>query len=352
MATNPAAPTLGVDEHGQLPLPWLGDALQRAKALTRAHALLAHGPAGSGHLEFAWLWAQHLLCEEPGQAPCGRCTGCHLVRVRAHPDLLVVLPAALRDSFGWEPDEVGAKTRSDAKPSRDIRIAQVRHAIDWARQTPGRGRGKVLVLHPADALNGPAGNALLKTLEEPPASLRLMLTSVDPEQLLPTVRSRCQRLPLPLPPPDQAQAWLAAQGVADPACLLALAGGSPLEALALSGEGIDAAWVAALPRAMLAGDARALQGRPVPRVVELLSKLAHDAMASSVGGVPRFFPGSSVVPAADHAAWSAWQRALVRTSRHDGHPWHAPLLIESLVTQASTVWPAPAPGRAGRGTAR
>lgn len=327
-------------------MPWLAEALERAHALKQAHAVLVHGPAGAGHLEFALLLAQHRLCEAPGNAPCGACTSCHLVRSRAHPDLLVVVPDALRTQLGWTADADGAATTPDAKASREVRVLQIRQAIVWGQTSTGRGRGKVLVLHPADAMNAVAANALLKTLEEPPGQLRMVLTSVDPERLLPTVRSRCQRLALGLPALAVARSWLVAQGVGQPDAVLALAGGSPIEALALVDEGIDADWCAALPGRVASGDAALLRGRTVPRVIELLGKLAHDAIAVAAGSLPRYFPAGSVPEHADAVAWSRWLTTLMRSARHDEHPWNAPLLVESLVTQAAALWPAAA-GRAG-----
>jgi len=342
---------IGMAADGQLPLPWMADALLRSAAMAGAHALLIHGPAGAGHLEFALLVAQAALCEVPGAhaagRPCGRCASCHLVATRVHPDLLLVLPDALRVQLGWVDDEDSKLNKAEAKPSRELRVEQVRQAIAWSQQTSGRGRGKVLLLHPADALNLTAANALLKTLEEPPGALRLLLTSADPERLLPTVRSRCQRLPLHLPAAPEALAWLQDHGLADPAALLAAAGGSPLEALAWAQEGLSATVLAVLPRRVAVGDPSPLVGRTIPRVVELLLKLAHDAQVLSVGGRPRFFAAEHLPADADPAALRAWQDALLRAARHDDHPWNAGLLIESLVSQATAVWAVatPAPGR-------
>lgn len=340
-----AASLPGVRPDGTLPLPWLADGLAAAQRLAGAHALLLHGPAGAGHFELAVLLAQSLLCEAapPGPAQtwrpaCGRCASCHLVGNRAHPDLRLVLPAALRVQRGWTDEDDYIAPKGDAKPSRELRIDQVRAAIDWTQQTSGRGRGKVLLLHPAEALNIAAANALLKTLEEPPGGMRLLLTCPDPEHLLPTVRSRCQRLSLALPPPAQALAWLLAEGLDAPEPLLALAGGSPLQALAWAQDGLTAAQLAQLPRRVAAGDASLLQGRPVPRVVELLLKLSHDAQVLAAGGAPRFFGAAHMPAGADPAALRGWQQALLRVARHDEHPWSAALLVESLVTQAAAVW--------------
>ena len=347
-APTPRRP-IGVGPDGQLPLPWLGEALAQSLALAGAHALLIHGPAGVGHLEFALLLAQAALCEAPGTGssdrPCGRCSSCHLVSTRVHPDLLIVLPDALRVQLGWVDDDDSKLTKADAKPSREVRIDQVRQAIAWSQQTSGRGRGKVLLLHPADAMNGPSANAMLKTLEEPPGRMRLLLTSADPERLLATVRSRCQRLRLALPPTAAALAWLQTQGLDDANALLAAAGNSPLEALAWAQEGLSPALLAALPRQVAQGDASALSGRALPRVIELLLKLAHDVQVLAAGGAPRFFAPGQLPADTDLAALRQWQHTLLRAARHDEHPWNAGLLVESLVSQATAVWPGAAARR-------
>ncbi len=341
----PQAMQVGIGPDGRLPLPWLDEVAQRAAALGKAHALLIHGPAGAGHLAFGLLLAQAVLCERPAAAPlpdhlpCGHCKACHLVTTRIHPDLLILIPDLLRVQLDWVDDEDSKLAKGDAKPSKDIRVEQVRLAIAWAQQTSGRGQGKVMLVHPADALNGAAANALLKTLEEPPGRLRLLLTSADPERLLPTVRSRCQRLRLDLPALTQATAWLREHGVADPDALLRAAGGSPLEALAWAAEGLTAAWLAELPGRVAAGDASTLAGRAIPRVIDLLLRLSHDVQVQAAGGTARFFDAAQLRPGADLQALRAWQAALLRAARHDEHPWNAGLLIESLVTQAAAVWP-------------
>lgn len=322
----------------QWPLPWLAEPLATARTFDRSHAMLIHGPAGVGHLEFAGLLAQAWLCEEPGQAPCGTCGSCHLVSQRAHPDLHILVPDALRVALGWQGDDEGAG-RSDAKPSREIRVDAVRQAIDWSHRTTGRARGKALIIHPADQLNTASANALLKTLEEPAGRMRLWLTTTDPERLLPTVRSRCQHLHLGAPDAASACTWLRGRGLAHPEALLALAGGSPLLALELAAEGVDADWIGALPMAVARGDARLLLGRNVARVVDVLFKLAHDLQVRSFGAPARFIMAAKWPASPSLDALAHWQRELWRVARHDEHPWNAALLIESLVTQAASLWP-------------
>lgn len=323
-----------VGEDGRPALPWLAAPVADTLARQRGHALLLHGAEGIGTLEFGFALAQALLCEAGnGQGACGRCGSCRLVQAHAHPDLMVLMPQSLRWPLGWlladdKPDEEGKK-----KPSKQVRIDEVRATIDWVGKTSSRGRGKVVLLHPAEALNLQSANALLKTLEEPPTGTRLLLGVADPARLLPTIRSRCQRVPLPAPTEAEALAWLQGQGVADPALLLAAAGGRPLLAAEMATAGIDGARWSALPRAVARGDASALAGWPVPRAIDALQKLCHDASAQAVGGTPRHFPPAAMPAPADAAALADWGRSLARAARHDEHPWNEGLLLEALVSQ-------------------
>lgn len=323
-----------VGPDGQLPLPWLAEPLQTALAHP-AHALLLVGSPGVGALEFQLTLAQAWLCEAHATpaAPCGQCTGCRLMQSRTHPDLMLLMPESLRVERGWTGAEEGDGEGGKRKPSKQIRISEVRSATDWIVKTTSRGRAKVLVLHPAEALNLQAASALLKTLEEPPAGARMLLSCSDADRLLPTVRSRCQRIELPAPPTDMALAWLREQGVAEPAVLLAACGGRPLEALALQRAGVSAAVWSALPQALARGQAAAWAGWPLSRAVDTLQKLCHDLTATAVGGSPRFFPRDSLPSPRSVAGLSAWGRNLARTARQAEHPWNEGLLLESLVSQ-------------------
>ncbi len=330
-----------------LPLPWLEAPLRQALAHGRAHALLVHGPQGVGQFELAIALAQAWLCEGDAgpRRPCGRCAACRLVQSHSHPDLLVLLPEALRADLGWGGDEEPADTDRAAKrkPSRDIRVDDVRRAIAFAQTTSARGRGKVVVLHPAERLNGVAANALLKTLEEPPGDARLVLSCAAPDALLPTIRSRCQALALALPETEMASAWLAQQGIDEPAVLLGAAGGQPQDALAWAAEGIDARTWAALPRQIAQGDAAGLAAWPLPRLVDMLHKLCHDLMRLAAGGEPRYFPRAALpakpVPLARLAPWA---KALAAHARSAEHTWNAGLMAEALVQQARQAFAAAA----------
>jgi DNA polymerase-3 subunit delta' len=318
------------------PLPWLAEPLARLLASQRGHATLLQAAAGNGALEFGLRWAQASRCEGAtgGQRPCGHCGSCKLVQSRLHPDLFVLLPEEQRRAHGWllsadKPEGDDAKR----KPSRQIRIDDVRALIDWSQKTSARGRGKAALLHPADTMNMQAASALLKTLEEPPQGTVLLLTAADPDWLLPTVRSRCQHVVLPPPQPAAAGAWLAAQGVAQPEVLLAACNGRPLDALALAQAGVTAEAWAALPRSVAQGHAAAMAGWPTPLMLDALQKLCHDAMARAVGGAPAYFPPASVPAGAALQALVDWNAELQRVARHADHPWSDGLLLESLVGQ-------------------
>ncbi|CAD5366194.1 DNA polymerase III subunit delta [Rubrivivax sp. A210] len=332
---------LMVGEDGELPLPWIADALAAALGTQRGHALLLHAAPGSGALPFALTLAQAWLCEVGGVAggarrPCGRCGSCHLVQARVHPDLRVLLPETLRREHDWPlADDKPEGDEGKRKPSRQIRVDEVRGLIDWVYKTSARGHGKVALLHPADVLNLQSANALLKTLEEPPAGTRVLLTTADPAQILPTVLSRCQRLRLADPPREQAAAWLAHQGVAAPEVLLAACSGRALDALALARAGVDARAWAAVPPAVARGQGGVFAGWPVPRVVDTLHKLCHDAMARACGAPTTFFAADAVPAQAALPALSAWSRELDRIARHDEHPWQEALLVDALVQGAA-----------------
>ena len=351
----------GAAAAGAMP-PWLAAPLQRVLREQRSHALLVHGPSGVGQFELALGLAQGWLCETDSGAaegsplrPCGRCAACHLVGARSHPDLLVLVPEALRAALGWEPDadadDSGDKA-SKAKPSKDIKVEAVRAAVAFAQTTSARGRGKVVVLHPAERMNGISANTLLKTLEEPPGNARFVLSSGAPDALLPTIRSRCQAVTLTLPATEVATEWLRGQGVPEPGVLLAAAGGQPQDALAWSREGVDAALWAQLPALVRRGAAAAVNGWPLPPHIESLHKPFHDALCVAAGAAPRYFPAASLKSAIrssdsghriDAAPLHAWQRELQRAARFAEHPWNAGLLAESLVEQGRAALESSAP---------
>jgi DNA polymerase III subunit delta' len=259
------------------------------------------------------------------------------VQSRSHPDLLVVLPEALRESLGWSGDGENDDSSSDkaakAKPSKEIKVDAVRAVVAFAQTTAARGRGKVVVVHPAERMNVIAANTLLKTLEEPPGDARFVLSCAAPNALLPTIRSRCQALPLVAPPTELALQWLVGKGVDGAEVMLNATGGQPLEVLEWVEQGVDAEQWLRLPALVARGEHAAFTSWPLPRLVNALQKLCHDALCLAVGAPPRYFPAVALGRTAKAAALLDWARSLALAARQSEHPWHADLMTESLIQQ-------------------
>jgi len=281
--------------------PWQEEAWRQLSARRAAlpHALLFRGPRGIGKRHFARVFAQSLLCESPAATglPCGTCQACHWVGQGSHPDLRIVEPEAEAETDGEEGTEVRPARRGAAKaPSKFILIKQVRDVQDWVVMTSHRGGHRVAVFAPAEAMNAATSNALLKTLEEPPARAVLLLVSHDSAKLLPTIMSRCQRIDLAAPPTASARAWLASQQVAEAEAQLSLAGGAPLDAL----ENPARLEVARLLVESLASRGRepiamaeAVASVPPELLVDLLQKWGFDTLCVAAGASPRYFAGMS-----------------------------------------------------------
>ena len=338
--------------------PWLREPLAQALVQLHSHAVLLHGPEGVGQFEFSLALARAWLCEQPGgdgavsrgtlRPACGHCVACRLMDAGSHPDFHLVLPEALQASLGLGDggaddgsdsgtEKVGGKSR---KPSQEIKVEAIRAVVQFSQSTASRGRAKVVLVHPVERMNLVAANTLLKTLEEPPGQVRFVLSGAALEQLLPTVRSRCQAWRLSLPDADVAAGWLAQQlqlGADDARVLLAAAGGQPLSARERHAQGLDArSWVS-LPRDVQQGQAGALAQWPLPWMVDGLQKLCHDLARVAVGAAPRYFPADCLPQPPELSRLQQWSQELSRLARHADHPWNLPLKVETLVLQARAV---------------
>ena len=194
-----------------------------AKAEQPPHALLLAGPESTGRMVLAREYAKLLNCErmhgggpqggfdlgiqeERPETACGECRACRLIDEGTHPDVVVMSPG---DSLCRpRPGEAHASHPQ----SRDIRICQVRGAIDLVSRFPYEGRFRVVILEPADRITVDAANTMLKTLEEPPTQSVFVLLSAAPENLLETVVSRCRRIEVRTVATWIIEAGLAAQG--------------------------------------------------------------------------------------------------------------------------------------------
>ena len=174
---------------------WLDRRLQAGQM---SHAVLFTGPAQIGKRTLALATAAALNCAADDR-PCGQCRSCRLVAQNTHPDVRVI----------------EAETPDQGREGV-LKIDQIRELQRFAALAPMEARYKVLILREIERATLPAANALLKTLEEPPAYVVLILTSARPHALLPTVVSRCQTLPLRVLPRAQVAAALAQRWQAAP----------------------------------------------------------------------------------------------------------------------------------------
>ena len=318
--------------------PWIAAQARRLLG-QRGHAFLLHGPSGLGQYGLALALARTWLCESPSEeGACGQCTSCHAIDVRTHADLQVLMPETAMEALGWPLSEKAQKEIDDKKrkASREIRVEAMRDAIEFAQRTSGRGRGKVVLVYPAERMNHVTANALLKTLEEPPGDVRFVLASEAAHLLLPTIRSRCLGHAMDWPAPEDALAWLVQQGIApaDAPVLLRAGGGRPEEAVRLAQAGYTARQWSQLPKALARGDVAALGDCTPAQALDVLQKVCHDVVAARAGAPPRFFAAADLPAGGGLEPLTAWWKELAQAQKTAEHPFKPELMLESLVSRA------------------
>lgn len=330
-------------------LPWQRD-LASAWLAQRdrfAHAWLIHGMAGIGKQRFALASAASLLCAQPlNGLACGQCQDCLWIASGNHPDTRRIRPDAIAlEEDITEASEDAPGPAPGKNPSREIRIEQLRALESWFNTATHRGGWRVAVLYPARALNVVSANALLKVLEEPPANTVFLLVADAPDQLLPTLVSRCRRLPLPVPSEAASLAWLAEQGVQNPQEWLAAASYAPVRAhqMATSTEQACPDWVADLLRLATDSPMNADVGTLADQLekvsadvwIDTLQRLFVDLSLARAGLPVRYYPAlraikgvgnrASAANLAQASRWLAQQRAVA------GHPLNAKLFVHSAL---------------------
>ncbi|OIR00012.1 DNA polymerase III subunit tau [mine drainage metagenome] len=329
--------------------PWQTESWQALQGLRARlpHALLFKGAEGIGKLDLALNFAQSLLCEKPhadGTA-CKECSSCHWFEQDSHPDFRLIQPDALTAAEDGE-EKSGAK-----KPSREISVDQIRDLSSFANLSAHCGGYRVVVIHPAEALNNNAANSLLKTLEEPTDKLLFLLVTHKPQQLLPTILSRCLSFSLHTPTPEAGAAWLAQQGVANPEQALAQTGFAPLQAQgwAESGEGSEERIILlSAIRQPAKLDALALADslqRSAPiHVIHCLQQWCHDMISAKFSGAVRYFPEQAaeiieLVDSVPSGALMRFQKELLEARRSAFHPLNPKLVLESLLLSYRQLFP-------------
>lgn len=344
------------------------------------HAILLAGPDGVGKTTLAMDLAAGLLCEaNPERRPCRACRACRMVEGGGHPDLHRLGPVG--------------PGRQVVIGGPDARYRGIRDLIMELALMPVEGRARVAIVEGAERMNEDAQSALLKTLEEPPAGVVIVLCADQESRLLPTVRSRCARVRLGLVGARDIETIVADHDLADPplaARLGRLAAGRPGLALAYA-RAPDAVLIRAeLSRVLLdltaAGSAARLAAvrAAVPRALALVEALsgADDRRAgervmrrrgkggSTAPAIPPDDPDADAaddpgdvrgrpVPASDRrqaaeillALWADVARDLALVGAGGGRSVRDPVLLEELAVAAAAVDPAAIAGFLGR-TAR
>ena len=256
------------------------------------HAVLLVGPAGIGKTTLADDLASGLLCtaEHVDARPCGRCRACRLVASGGHPDVHRIGP----DGPGRQVviGGAGAKVRG------------IRDLIGELALLPVEGGARVAIVESAQRMNEDAQTALLKTLEEPPAGVILILCADAEEPLLPTIRSRCARLRLGPVGTRDVEAILAEHGVEDAALAARLA------RIAVGRPGLALAWAAA-PDALLARE----------ELTRTLLDLLDLGPADRLAGVRTAAARATLITAVvDPPTGSAWPPPTTRKPATGGSP--------------------------------
>ena len=282
---------------GHLPVR---EALARARREGRLpHALLFAGPDGVGKKTLALELARGLLCSSGEPSPCGACATCRRtakaleeapdreekareepkepvgLNLRLHPDLILVRP--------WP---------------HSIKIEQVRHLVGEALSRPFEAKARAFVIDEAHRMTEEAQNALLKSLEEPPLTSHLILVTSAPQALLPTIRSRCQRVRMGPLPPRLVEQHLGERGVPPEEAHLraALSGGSLAAALAFDSDEyrqVRERLLAMIEGIQGADSLKRLEAAEwladlddIPRALTVLRSLLRDVVALRLGAPP------------------------------------------------------------------
>lgn len=321
--------------------PWQDEIWQRLLGLrTRLpNALLLKGAEGIGKLDLALNFAQSILCDTPLSSgfACQSCPSCHWFTQETNPDFRLIQPDALSASDEAPEKEAGKKA------SREISVDQIRALSNFANLSAHSGGYRVVLIHPAEAMNNNSANALLKTLEEPTDKLLFILVTNKPQQLLPTILSRSLSFAVPTPSREASLAWLKQQGVADPAILLAQTGFAPLSALHSAGEGAgteERKLMLAAVKQSAKFDAIALaeqlqRAAPV-QVIHFLQQWCYDLASFKLTDSIRYHPEQ--IDLIGNMSKSLSLQALLRyikelqlAKREAFHPLNPKLLYESIL---------------------
>ncbi len=315
----------------------------------RGHAILLKGKQGIGKYDFARYFAQSLLCTDPKveRKACGACLSCGWFKQNTHPNFFAILPEALKGSFAEQGEKEESEEKSNSvatkkNASQHISIEQIRKLNDFVYLTGHQQGYKIVLIYPAEAMNNAAANALLKKLEEPPENMLFILVTHQAQRLLPTIRSRCQQMVMPIPDVATSIAWLTQHEVSDPHASLAAAGYSPLSALLLNTDEHAQQYqqfihlVSNTTQLNPVAGAQIMQQVNLPIVVNWLQQWCYDLVSYRTTGKIRYFLNqmasiAMVSRQIDLYACIAYARTLNARQQLARHPLNPRLFLEELL---------------------
>lgn len=314
----------------------------------RGHALLLKGKKGIGKYEFSRYLAKSWLCTAPTakRKACGACLSCGWFEQNGHPNFYQVVPQALSIHLGEPGEKQGSEEKSSSpatkkNASQQIGIEQIRRLTEFVYMTGHQNGYKIVLIYPAETMNSAAANALLKKLEEPPENVLFLLVTHQAQHLLPTIRSRCQQIAMPVPDVEIAVTWLKQHHVNDPQASLAAAGFSPLSALLFDQGEQVAQYQQFIQQISDPGRfdpfslAEALQPIDLPVIVNWLQKWCYDLVSYRSTGKIRYYLNHLATIQVlsgriDLLGCIRFTRALNPKQRLSHHPLNPRLFLEEM----------------------
>ncbi len=336
--------------------PWQQEIWQKMMKSQKywGHALIFKGKKGIGKYAFARSLAQSLLCQSPktDRLACGNCLSCGWFEQNSHPNFYSVLPEALlavgnADNTQIENKETGLTAQKAKKNlSQQIGVDQIRQLNDFVYQTGHQDGYKVILISPAETMTHAAANALLKKLEEPPADVLFILVTHQVQHLLPTIRSRCQQIAMPVPNMETSIEWLKLKGIDNPEFILPLNDFSPLSAWSFVQEDLATPHQHFIDQ-ITSGKkfdwltlAQSLQAINLARVTDWLQKWCYDLVSYRTTGEIRYYlQFKSIIQAMsqqiDLITCVTFARELNNHRKLSHHPLSARLFLEEMFIRYS-----------------
>jgi DNA polymerase-3 subunit delta' len=365
--------------------PWLKPIWESLSLENFPSAVLIHGQAGIGKLEFAVELSKALLCESPNKIqskPCNHCEACHWFDTANHPDFTALVPETHRSLLpytDYESEDLPKKGKisqeesevdsSEKKEKKNISIDETRNAIEGLSIGSHRGGNRVFLIYPLEALRNDSANTLLKSLEEPPPKTIFILLADRLDRVLPTIRSRCRLLSAGRPDRATGVEWLHSQianlsGVkfskADIESLYDEQGGAPYAVLdsLIARQNKDEKDVLsiAIQASRILLQSMSLGGRiqwletsekihkaQFAFLLATMQRWSSDLQTVAQGGVPRYYPKhiatfQGLSQQVRIPKLLQFWKTLVQYRRHENHPLATRVQLEALLSQYQQIF--------------